>query len=265
VIKRNIKDEDYIHSIELFLEQIEKTRDFSDFKDEDNNAVLALFGDEDGTFESYEEANDYITIVRKGKLDLSNLRLKEVPRSIGHLSAITSLDLSKNEFSSLPETISKLVNLTNLKISYNPTNQSAYMKLSRLPDTIGQLHQLQVLMIINSSLSNLPISIGELRGLKRAIFAGNKLTTIPDSIGNLVNLRYLDFSKNNLKTLPNTMENLVLLNYLNLTDNPSLVKLPDCLLCLPELTIEINGQTTYSEDLWAKCPKEKRTNIMKRK
>jgi hypothetical protein len=56
------------------------------------------------------------------------------------------------------------------------------------------------------------------------------------------------------------MENLVLLNYLNFADNPSLVKLPNCLLCLPELTIEINGQTIYSEDLWLNALRKKRTN-----
>jgi hypothetical protein len=65
------------------------------------------------------------------------------------------------------------------------------LKLSTLPEAIGQLRQIQVLDLHSNRLSALPDSIGDLSRLQHLLLNQNKLKTLPKSIGRLRELQQL--------------------------------------------------------------------------
>jgi hypothetical protein len=72
-------------------------------------------------------------------------------------SGATELDLSGLGLTKLPDSIGQLMNLQNLDVNDN--------RLTMLPDNIGQLTNLYHLKLINNQLQTLPDSIGNLQNL----------------------------------------------------------------------------------------------------
>jgi hypothetical protein len=70
-------------------------------------------------------------------------------------------------------------------------------QLTCLPDSIGNLVNLQGLYLYSNQLTCLPDSIGNLVNLQKLYLTNNRLTNLPDSIGNLVNLQELWLYQNN--------------------------------------------------------------------
>ena len=90
----------------------------------------------------------------------------------------------------------------------------SHNNLTSLPESIGQLTNLQYLYLYDNNLTSLPESIGQLSNLKVLYLYNNNLSNIPDSIGNLSQLDYLYLSNNKLnkqeqykikRLLPNTI------------------------------------------------------------
>ena len=81
------------------------------------------------------------------------------------------------------------------------------LKLSTLPEAIGQLSQLQELYLSGNQLSTLPEAIGQLSQLQELDLSGNQLSTLPEAIGQLSQLQALDLSGNQLSTLPRRSAN----------------------------------------------------------
>jgi internalin A len=128
------------------------------------------------------------------------------------------LDLSGLKLSTLPEAIGQLSQLLKLDLSGN--------QLSWLPEVIGQLSRLQVLDLSHNQLSTLPEAIGRLSQLQKLSLYDNGLNMLPKAIGQLSQLRELDLSSNELSTLPETVRSLERLEKLFLQRNPGL-GLPD--------------------------------------
>lgn len=114
---------------------------------------------------------------RLGWLDISSAELKQIPDSIGQLSALECLDCSFNKLTSLPESIGQLAALTELNCS-------------------------------NNFLKSLPESLGQLMALTELDCSNNLLTRFPDSIGSCVSLRDLNCSNNFLASLPESFSRL---------------------------------------------------------
>ena len=72
--------------------------------------------------------------------------------------------------------------------------------LSALPESIGNLQNLQELWLYNNNLSSLPESIGNLQNLERLDLFKNKLSSLPKSIGNLQNLQILGLENNTISS-----------------------------------------------------------------
>ncbi len=80
------------------------------------------------------------------------------------------------------------------------------MFLSELPESIGELSNLQILNLNVNQLTTLPKSIGNLTKLKTLNLDFNLLTTLPEDIGKLTGLKEFSISNNPpLKYLPSVL------------------------------------------------------------
>jgi len=149
-------------------------------------------------------------------------------------SGATELDLQSMRLTELPESIGQLTQLTELNLSNN--------QLTALPDSLGQLTQLRELDLFYNQLAALPDWLGGLTQLRELDLAHNQLTTLPDFLGQLLELQKLDVGLNQLTVLPESIKQLTQLHYLNIMSN-SLIELPNWLgdlLHLRELYIAHN-------------------------
>jgi internalin A len=101
-----------------------------------------------------------------------------------------TLDLSNLRLAELPDSISQLTELKGLYIYNSP--------LTSVPDAIGQLKNLEILFLSNNRLTSIPDSIGELTALKELYLNSNQLASLPESLRNLKSLEKLFLHKNNL-------------------------------------------------------------------
>ena len=128
------------------------------------------------------------------------------------------LNLRSKGIRQLPDTIGQLSNLQSLYLDNN--------QLTGLPDVIGQLSNLQWLYLDNNQLTGLPDVIGQLSNLQSLYLMNNQLTGLPDVIGQLSNLQSLHLSDNELTELPDVIGQLSNLQSLHLMNN-RLTGLPD--------------------------------------
>lgn len=133
-----------------------------------------------------------------------------------------------NELSTLDE---RLGNLSNLQILLLDGNQ-----LITFPACIGQLKNLRFLSIAENDLGKIPDSIGKLEELQVLYLANNKLTEISTQIGLLKNLQFLDMPNNLLPKLPKSLKNLQNLQFLDLANN-QLKNIPYYLTQLTKLNV----------------------------
>jgi internalin A len=132
----------------------------------------------------------------------------------------TYLNLSSEGLTELPESVGQL---TQLEILYLNDNQ-----LTSLPEFIGQLTKLERLSLDNNQLTSLPDSIGNLTRLDTLFLRDNRLTSLPDSIGRLTKLQVLSLRNNQLTSLPDSIGQLTRLEILSLRNN-QLTSLPESL------------------------------------
>ncbi len=103
--------------------------------------------------------------------------------------------------------------------------------LTRVPESIRELRDLEVLDLWDNSITELPAWLGELKQLKGLLLNGNFLGSLPPEIGTLQNLRGLWVGRNKLTALPEELRNLELTD-LDLMANPAL-EIPESVLGRP--------------------------------
>lgn len=72
--------------------------------------------------EAYRKAEVMIEEARRSgatSLDLSGMKLTELPESVGQLTQLQSLNLSGNQLTALPEALSRLTRLQTLDVNNN--------------------------------------------------------------------------------------------------------------------------------------------------
>jgi internalin A len=148
------------------------------------------------------------------------------------LSGATELDLSVEyaadspKLTELPESLGQLTQLQSLNLSRN--------NLTVLPDWLGQLTQLQSLRLLGNRLTTLPESLGQLTQLRSLDLDNNQLTALPESLGQLTQLTSLEIANNKALILPQWLGQLTQLRFLRLNAN-DLTALPEWLGNLREL------------------------------
>ncbi|KAM9836758.1 leucine-rich repeat and calponin homology domain-containing protein 4 isoform 2-T2 [Aulostomus maculatus] len=168
-----------------------------------------------------------------GALNLSNRKLKEIPRSARNydLSDITHADLSKNRLCELPEELCQFISLETLSLYHNG--------MRSLSSSLGNLQALTYLNLSRNLLSSLPPSVFQLPLLRVLIVSNNKLSSLPASIYLLTHLRQLDLSCNELPCLPAELGQLECLRDLNLRRN-QLTTLPEEISELPLVRLDVS-------------------------
>ncbi|MFX1294434.1 MAG: hypothetical protein ACFFD2_06215 [Promethearchaeota archaeon] len=132
---------------------------------------------------------------------------------------VIALGLSNNNLNKIPKSIANLRNLQLLGLRKN--------QFTNLPEFIGNLKALQKLWIDHNKITNLPKSIGGLSEIKELWIDDNRLRNFPEFICELSSLEALDLSFNFLKSIPDSIincQNLQILviagnNFLNFPDN----------------------------------------------
>ncbi|CAO2838563.1 unnamed protein product [Amaranthus hypochondriacus] len=137
-------------------------------------------------------------------LDLHDLGIKKMPRSVGELLCLRYLNLSWNPIVKLPDSITGLVNLLSLDLF-------GCNKLRELPREMSKLTKLRYLYIKRcDALSHMPMGFGNLRDLQildTFIFNEQKAPKRPkaNAIGGLAELNHLNNLTKGLKISMSTM------------------------------------------------------------
>ena len=154
--------------------------------------------------------------------------LQEIPEDFAlKLPKLSQLYLYGNKLTSLPNSIGQLANLQILDLAHN--------NLVELPESIGDLKSLNTLDISHNKIQALPESIGKLHELIALIAVKNQLSNLPKSIRNLINLQSLHLNGNMLKSIPPELCKCEFLKDLYLEGN-QIQKLPNELTILRYLT-----------------------------
>lgn len=129
--------------------------------------------------------------------------------------------VSGNLVGDLPNEIKDLKELSYLHI--DSENPSKWHSITSIPIGIGDLSKLKKLIIKkNRGLQNLPESFGNLKEIDSLELNGIGLTSLPESFGNLSKVKHLNLSNNYITELPQSFGGLTALTYLNLSNNRTL-------------------------------------------
>ncbi len=123
-----------------------------------------------------------------------NIKIYNLPVSIGKLSELKSLQIYSLGLRELPGEIGDLKKLTLLEINSS---------LETLPVEIGELTELFTLNLTGNALKTIPVEIKDLKDNLRSLYLkNNKLTEIPNELGELTKLSLLDLSENPVISIP---------------------------------------------------------------
>lgn len=183
-------------------------------------------------------------------LDLSENKLKRIPRSIRKLKQLKFLDLSKNEIKRIPCFIKNMDSLQEIKLNYNQVQSLSKRDIqklknlrsihigangiSELPNNLALLTQLETLNLGINQISEVPPSFGELKELEHLIFYKNEFTVIPEQVWKLKKLKEIDFYHNHISVIPEEIGNAKKLEQIYLAYN-QIAQIPDTLFSLPKL------------------------------
>lgn len=97
--------------------------------------------------------------------------------------------------------------LRNLDVYLNSINKYCYDDeyLQKIPESIGRLTYLRILILKRNSIQKIPESISKLKSLKKLDLSHNTIQEIPLSIRFLRNLEKLNLRHNNILKIPDTL------------------------------------------------------------
>jgi internalin A len=127
------------------------------------------------------------------ELILLGNRLTDLPGWVADLQALTELDIRGNDFKTFPRAVLPLANLTALFTNFN--------KFADIPPEIGKLTRLTDLRLGDAGATEVPGWLAGLPHLASLNIGGGKVTRLPGWLTRM-NLRRLDVSENPLGTLP---------------------------------------------------------------
>ncbi len=118
-------------------------------------------------------------------------------------------------------------------------------KLEALPESVGELTNLQNLYLVGNRIRELPESFSNLKSLNFLNIVGIPLEIFPENFKNLSNLQTLSFDADTLKSFPSVIVELVSLRDLYIWDWGKVTALPDSFIKLRNL----EKLTIFTEEL----------------
>jgi internalin A len=167
------------------------------------------------------------------KLDIANNHFRVFPQPITALRNLTSLVVNYHKFAEIPVELGRLTRLTELRLgNAGATEVPSWLsalplrrlgigggKVTRLPDWIAEMRELQELDVSENPLGRLPDWIGQLTGLTELHCQECGLTELPATISGLKLLTKLDVRYNQLAELPDWITDLPALDHLQVDGN----------------------------------------------
>jgi internalin A len=177
----------------------------------------------------------------KGKRKSVGNQLTTLPPELWQLRQLEELSLNGNQISVIPDAIAQLINLQTLNLIGN--------RITAIPDAIAQLINLQTLYLSSNRITAIPDAIAQLTNLQTLYLSSNRITAIPDTIAQLTNLQTLDLSVNQITAIPDAITQLINLQTLDLSFN-RITAIPDAIAQLINLkTLDLrNNQITAIPD-----------------
>ena len=123
-------------------------------------------------------------------------KLGKLPVSIGKCTELVTLCAGDNFIGEIPATIGGCSKLTKLDLHQNA------LRGSPIPDAIGDLTALRVLLLDHNSIETLPAMMGQLVALRVLRVDHNNLTEIPAALCGLRGMTELNASQNLIERLP---------------------------------------------------------------
>ncbi|QMW05177.1 leucine-rich repeat domain-containing protein [Spirosoma foliorum] len=145
-------------------------------------------------------------------LNLYNVGLTQIPKTIGRLKHVKVLDLYYNKFTELPRQLGRMKRLEQLAIAHN--------NLKEIPVSFAKLRRLQVLYAHHNHLNQLPTKLKRLQRLHVLDLGYNELITAPSVLGALSGLEELSLNNNNLQDFPTVLLSLKNLKHVYMSSNP---------------------------------------------
>ena len=162
-------------------------------------------------------------------LDLTDNNLSTLPDDLNKLHKLRILFVSNNQFKEVPSVLASCSNLTMIGFR---NNQIDTFNENAVP------LQTQWLILTDNNLKKLPDSMGDLKQLQKCMLSGNKLSSLPKSMSKCHNLELLRIAVNKLTALPTWLLDLPKLSWLAYSGNPFCSKHPNCDTPLNEVSWE---------------------------
>ena len=156
-------------------------------------------------------------------LNLDHNHLIDLPIDLGQVTSLVSISLNnqtaiprasiskRQHLQRLPEEVGRLPKLRMLLLCQN--------NVDRLPESLARTNALCVLDLRLNNLQNFPEHVCSIRSLKQLFLSGNEICEIPDAVGDLSHLEVLRIANNRLFRLPDSIGNLRRLHTLSLRQN----------------------------------------------
>lgn len=162
----------------------------------------------------------------------------------GKARFLKTLTITQSSISTVPESIGNLFNLQNL---YLPDNNLEY-----LPESIWNLSALKVFNAADNNLKSLPDSFKNLSLLTHIYLHRNKFVKFPEGLYSITNVQYLYMFQNEIENISDSIWKLTSLKHLWLDDN-KITTLPASfwnLIKLETLSLNWNRLKEIPETFW---------------
>ncbi len=175
-------------------------------------------------------------------LNLTENDLKELPRDLFQIESLEILSVRNNNIQFIPEGWTCEGSLKHFDVTLNP--------MQSIPESLRGCSVLKELLISGCALSVLPNWIGELRSLEMLVAGGNGFVSLPDSVVYLTSLKHLGIWDCALTHLPDSIGDMIGLEEVSLAYN-NLSVLPDSIveLSLERLNLDHNPLTDLPAEL----------------
>lgn len=164
----------------------------------------------------FEIPDEIFQLINLEYFDCSNIKTKNIQNEISKLTKLEHFNCSNNKIKNIPDELFSLKNLKYLNFEKN--------QIINISENLKQLIHLETLICNNCDVKKISPSVYKLIKLSYFDCSFNQITEISNEIGNLVNLKEFNCEYNQITEIPNEIMNckkLLKLKYFPIKKFPS--------------------------------------------